>query len=237
MQFRFHVAGARISAKLPLIAKLVKINLGNSIILSKDDKTNILSPASASAQKPLRKSNFWILLPDYKNQQPAKYNSHEFDQSSTKGQQDSKTRPAPSTSEKPQNFLVFTTQGDYPAPVLTWNAMIIITIEKDFVRLPVNFDMLRQVPKNFKNVSWKEGGRERGRGRGRDYWKRQNGRKKKKESVLLNKVLFNGVFVIKCFQNCRRNGGGTEPYRRCTYKWFVWMPLALALGSTLTWVQ
>ena len=44
--------------------------------------------------------------------------------------------------------------------------MIIITIENDFVRLPVNFDMLRQVPKNFKNVSWKEGGRERREGEG-----------------------------------------------------------------------
>ena len=110
---------------------------------------------------------------------------------------------------------------------------MIIIIEKDFVRLPVNFEMLRQVPKNFKNVSWKEGGRERGEGEGTRLLKKTERQKKKKESVLL-KVLFNGVFVIKCFQNCRQNGGGTEPYRRCTYKWFVWMPLALAVGSTLT---
>ena len=58
VQPRFHVAGASLSAIPPIIARLVKINLGNSNILSKDHKTNLLSPVSSFYSKRFTKVGF-----------------------------------------------------------------------------------------------------------------------------------------------------------------------------------
>ena len=58
VQPRFHDTRASLSAKPTIIAKVVKINLGNSNILSKDHKTSLLSPVSSFYSKGFTKVGF-----------------------------------------------------------------------------------------------------------------------------------------------------------------------------------
>ena len=51
----------------------------------------------------------------------------------------------------------------------------------------------------------------RGEGQGTRLLKKTERQKKEKKSMLLNKVLFNGVFVIKCFKTADETGEEPSP--------------------------